>query len=83
MNKMEDDTWAADLEPAEIHLLDCVSKNVGSNLSAISDAFGMTKGGVRKMLKRLQVKNAIVSFKKPNNNKNIYFKLTEKGKCPY
>jgi DNA-binding PadR family transcriptional regulator len=45
-----------------------------------SDAFGMTKGGVSKMIKRLQVKNAIVPFKKPDNNKNIYFELTEKGK---
>lgn len=80
MNQMENDTWETDLGPAEIHLVSCISQNMGSNLSAISDAFGMTKGGVSKMLKRLQAKNAIVPFKKPNNNKEIYFKLTQKGK---
>ncbi|KAA8680571.1 MarR family transcriptional regulator [Clostridium sp. HV4-5-A1G] len=83
MNQSEYDTWETDLKPAEIHLVDCIYKNAGSNLSAISDVFGITKGGVSKMLKRLQVKNTIVSFKKPGNNKELYFELTEKGKEIY
>jgi DNA-binding MarR family transcriptional regulator len=43
----------------------------------------MTRGAISKLTKKLIKKGLIESYQKPDNKKEIYFKLTEKGKVIY
>lgn len=40
----------------------------------------MTRGAISKLTKKLIKKGLIVSYQKPDNKKEIYFRLTEQGK---
>ena len=41
----------------------------------------MTRGAISKMTKKLIKKGVIESYQKPDNKKEIYFRLTEQGKA--
>lgn len=66
--------------PSEIHCLDYIGKNAGSNVTRLADAFYMTRGAISKMTKKLMEKELVQSYQKPENKKEIYFRLTEQGK---
>lgn len=44
---------------------------------------GMTRGAISKITKKLLSKSLIDSYQKPENNKEIYFCLTEQGEKVY
>lgn len=43
----------------------------------------MTRGAISKMTKKLIKKCAIEGYQKPDNKKEVYFRLTEQGKAIY
>jgi DNA-binding MarR family transcriptional regulator len=43
----------------------------------------MTRGAISKMTKKLIKKGVIESYQKPDNKKEIYFRLTEQGQVIY
>ncbi|EPZ57316.1 marR family protein [[Clostridium] sordellii ATCC 9714] len=43
----------------------------------------MTRGAMSKLTKKLMKKGVIESYQKPDNKKEIYFRLTEQGKEVY
>lgn len=43
----------------------------------------MTRGAISKITKKLIKKSIIESYQKPDNKKEIYFRLTEPGKAIY
>jgi len=68
-----------DYKPSEVHCIEYIGKNEDSNVTKLSEAFQMTTGGITKITKKLLEKNFIESYKKPDNKKEIYFRLTKQG----
>ncbi|MDU1314802.1 MAG: MarR family transcriptional regulator [Clostridium septicum] len=68
-----------DYKPSEVHCIEYIGKNEDSNVTKLSAAFRMTTGGITKITKKLLEKNFIESYRKPNNKKEIYFRLTKQG----
>ncbi len=66
--------------PSEIHCIDYIGKNTDSNVTKLAEAFYMTRSALSKLTKKLIEKGIIESYQKPDNKKEIYYKLTEKGK---
>lgn len=66
--------------PSEIHCIDYIGKNIDSNVTKLADEFYMTRSAMSKLTKRLIGRNVIESYQKSNNKKEIYYKLTKKGK---
>nr|WP_074042370.1 MarR family transcriptional regulator [Desnuesiella massiliensis] len=68
---------------SEIHCLDFIGKIKDPNVTKISQSMNMTRGAISKISKKLLNSKLIHKYKKPENDKEIYFKLTELGEMLY
>ena len=76
-SKMEDSLKG--YKPSEVHCIEYIAKNADSNVTKLAESFYMTRGAISKITKKLIEKGLIVSYQKPDNKKEIYFRLTEQG----
>lgn len=65
---------------SEVHCIEYLGKNTDSNVTRLAESFYMTTGAISKLTKKLIKKGVIESYKKPDNKKEIYFRLTKEGK---
>ena len=65
---------------SEVHCIEYIGRNVDSNVTKLAESFYMTRGAISKLTKKLIKKGNIESYQKPDNKKEIYFRLTEQGK---
>jgi len=65
---------------AEMHCIDCIGKIENPNVTKIAREMKLTKAAISKNIKKLLSKNAIETYKNPENKKEIYYKLTPIGK---
>lgn len=64
---------------SEIHCIDAIGRIENPNATQIAQKLSMTRSAIGKITKRLIRNGDIVSYQNPNNQKEIYFKLTAKG----
>lgn len=69
----------ADITLTEIHCIDWIGTIDHANVTKISNEMGMTRGAISKIGRKLLGKGLIESYQEPTNNKEIYFRLTDKG----
>ncbi|WP_221469417.1 MarR family transcriptional regulator [Cohnella nanjingensis] len=67
----------------EVHCIDLIEKMQDANVSKLAKAFQVTRGAISKVTKGLIETGAIERYQKPDNKKEIYFKLTEVGREIY
>ena len=77
-SKMEDSFNG--LKSSEVHCIEYIGGNVDPNVTKLADSFYVTRGAISKLAKKLIKKGIIESYQKPDNRKEIYFRLTEQGK---
>lgn len=65
---------------SELNCIDCIGKTKRPNASAIAEQMNMTRGAISKVLRKLLSKDAVVSYQLPDNQKEIYYKLTPYGR---
>ncbi|MRN52488.1 MarR family transcriptional regulator [Paenibacillus monticola] len=80
-DKMEDSLKG--YKSSEVHCIEYIEKNIDSNVTKLAESFYMTRGAISKMTKKLMEKGLVESYQKPDNKKEIYFRLTEQGKVIY
>ncbi|MBC1521937.1 MarR family transcriptional regulator [Listeria aquatica] len=80
LNKSKMENSLSGYKPAEVHCLEFIGKNNEVNVTKLAEAFYMTRSAMSKMTKKLTEKGVIESYQKPENKKEIYFRLTEKGR---
>ncbi|MBI6874495.1 MarR family transcriptional regulator [Clostridium aciditolerans] len=68
---------------SEIHCLDFIGKIKDPNVTKISQSMNMTRSAISKISKKLLNSKLIDKYKNPENDKEIYFKLTELGEMLY
>lgn len=68
---------------SEIHCIDFIGKIENPNVTKISEGMNMTRGAISKICKKLLNSKLIDKYKKPENDKEIYFKLTKSGEELY
>lgn len=66
---------------SEIHCIEYIERNADSNVTKLAESFYMTRGAISKIIKKLIAKNIVESYQKPDNKKEIYFRLTAQGKA--
>jgi len=79
--KMEDSLKG--YKSSEVHCIEYIGRNVASNVTKLAESFYMTRGAISKMTKKLIKKGTIESYQKPDNKKEIYFRLTKQGQGIY
>jgi DNA-binding MarR family transcriptional regulator len=80
LNKFKMEEALKGYQSSEVHCIEYIGKNVDSNVTKLADSLYMTRGAITKITKKLINKELIESYQKPDNKKEIYFRLTEKGK---
>ncbi|WP_342428680.1 MarR family transcriptional regulator [Paenibacillus sp. FSL L8-0158] len=80
-DKMEDSLKG--YKPSEVHCIEYIERNVESNVTKLAESLYMTTGAISKITKKLIKKGIIESYQKPDNKKEVYFRLTEEGKVIY
>jgi len=83
LNKLKMEDSLKEYKSSEVHYIECIGRNVDSNVTKLADTLYMTRGAISKMTKKLIEKGIIESYQKPDNKKEIYFRLTEEGKRIY
>lgn len=83
LNKFKMEDSLKGYKSSEVHYIECIGKNVDSNVTKLAESLYMTRGAISKMTKKLIEKGIIESYQKPDNKKEIYFKLTEQGQRIY
>ncbi|TRZ38017.1 MarR family transcriptional regulator [Niallia circulans] len=66
---------------SEVHCIEFIGKNADSNVTKLAESFFMTRSAISKITKKLLDKGLIESYQKPENKKEIYFRLTEEGQA--
>ncbi|MED1420640.1 MarR family transcriptional regulator [Bacillus smithii] len=83
LNKFKMEDRLKGYKSSEVHCIEYIGRNVDSNVTKLAESLYMTRGAISKMTKKLIEKGLIESYQKPDNKKEIYFRLTEKGKEIY
>ena len=68
-------------KPSEVHCIEYIGKSVDPNVTKLAESFYVTRGAISKITKKLIKKGLIESYQKPDNKKEIYFRLTSQGKA--
>jgi len=68
---------------AEVHCIDWIGMTSDANVTKVADKMSMTRGGISKITQKLLNKGLIESYQRPNNNKEIYYRLTQTGQHIY
>ena len=80
LNKTKMEGCFKGYKSSEIHYIEYIGRNADSNLTKFAEAFYMTRGAVSKITRKLTDKGLVESYQKPDNRKEIYFRLTRQGK---
>ncbi len=83
LNKFKMEDSLKDYKSSEVHCIEYIEKNIDSNVARLAESFYMTTGAISKLTKKLIKKGVIESYQKPDNKKEIYFRLTTQGKKVY
>jgi DNA-binding MarR family transcriptional regulator len=83
LNKFKMEDSLKDYKPSEVHCIEYIERNIDFNVTKLAESFYMTRGAISKLTKKLIKKGIIESYQKPDNKKEIYFRLTEHGKIIY
>ena len=70
-------------KPSEVHCIEYIERNADSNVTKLAGSSYMTRGAISKMTRKLMQKGIIESYQKPDNKKEICFRLTGRGKAIY
>ncbi|NIK67374.1 MULTISPECIES: MarR family transcriptional regulator [unclassified Paenibacillus] len=81
LNKTKMEVSLKGYKSSEVHCIEYIGRNPDSNVTKLAESFYMTSGAISKMTKKLMSKGLIESYQKPENKKEIYFRLTEQGKA--
>lgn len=68
---------------SELHIITAIGDLKNPNVTAIAQHMGMTKGGISKNIKKLIDAGLVNTYQAENNNRKIFYKLTDEGKKIY
>jgi DNA-binding MarR family transcriptional regulator len=69
--------------PAEAHFVEAIQDHPDTNTNEIAEILGLTKANISLRAARLCKKGYIEKYNRPNNRKEIYYKLTPLGRTLY
>ncbi len=79
ISKLSESEKLHDMGFTEVHTIVAISEINHANVTKIADYMFMTRSAISKVMKRLEKKNCVERYMEPENQKEIYFRLTEGG----
>lgn len=79
LNSLEEMKFISEHNIFEVHCIELIEKIHDANVTKLSKAFRVTRGAISKLTKKLIKAGTIEPYQKPENKKEIYYKLTKFG----
>lgn len=73
------ETGVSGMSLSELHVIQCIGTKGLMNVTAITEEMGMTKGAISKICTKLFNKQFVEKMKMLDNQKEIFFRLTDSG----
>jgi len=73
------ETGVSGMSLSELHVIQCIGKKGLMNVTAITEEMGMTKGAISKICTKLFNKQFVEKMRMLDNQKEIFFRLTDNG----
>jgi len=73
------ETGVSSMSLSELHVIQCIGKKGLMNVTAITEEMGMTKGAISKICTKLFNKQFVEKMRMLDNQKEIFFRLTDNG----
>ncbi|WJE53443.1 MarR family transcriptional regulator [Bacillus cereus] len=73
------ETGVSGMSLSELHVIQCIGQKGLMNVTAITADMGMTKGAISKICTKLFDKQFVEKMKMLDNQKEIFFRLTDSG----
>ncbi|EPF07566.1 MULTISPECIES: MarR family transcriptional regulator [Bacillus] len=73
------ETGVSGMSLSELHVIECIGQIGLMNVTAITTEMGMTKGAISKICTKLFQKQFVEKMQMLDNQKEIFFRLTERG----
>lgn len=83
LNKSKMEDRLKEYKSSEVHCIEYIGRNADANVTKLAESFYMTSGAISKIAKKLIKKGILESYRKPDNKKEIYFRLTDQGETVY
>lgn len=80
LNKMKMEDSLKGYKPSEVHCIEAIEKIADPNVTKLAESLYMTRSAISKLTKKLIERDLIESYQKPDNKKEIYYRLTKQGK---
>jgi DNA-binding MarR family transcriptional regulator len=68
---------------SEVHTLMAIGENPGTNVTDLAERSGTTKSAVSQMVDKLSRKNLVEKYRSPDNEKEIFLRLTSRGRIAF
>ena len=68
---------------SEVHTLMAIGENPGTNVTDLAGYAGTTKSAVSQMLDKLSRKSLVEKYRSPDNEKEIFLRLTSRGRIAF
>lgn len=68
---------------SELHIISAIGNLENPNVTVIAEYMGMTKGAISKNIKKLLEAGLLNTYQAENNNRKIFYTLTDTGKKIY
>ena len=81
LNKIEMEESLKGHKSSEVHCIEFIGSNADSNVTKLAESSYMTRGAISKLTRKLIKKGYIESYQKPDNKKEVYFRLTGQGQA--
>lgn len=78
-NEYDYDTYTA----SEIFCIEYIGNHKDANGKRLADACYITRSGLSKLMKKMSKKGLVIPYQKPNNKKEVCYKLSVEGEKIY
>ena len=68
---------------SEVHTLMAIGNTPGVNVTSLASHSGISKSAISQMVNKLTQKNLVEKYRSPENNKEIFLRLTPRGRVAY
>ena len=75
-------TYGTDMQfhRLDIHLIETIGASEGINVTELARKHGITKSAVSQAVRKIERRDLVRRYQRPDNKKEILFSLTERGK---
>lgn len=83
LSKISENEELREYNNSELHIIASIGDLENPNVTAIAQHMGMTKGGISKNVKKLISAGLVEAYQEDNNNRKIFYRLTNDGRRIY